>query len=100
VEGLSPRKNLKGLEWQPGLSAHIDAKGLSGGLATLPPERPPDPETGSPGAVGTATGVEVQSLLERTAKIYRKPVSNVQPAIVALDVDRAAHAFGNLRGRQ
>jgi hypothetical protein len=41
--------------------------------ATQPLERPPDPENGSPGAVGTATEAEVQSALARTIKIYPEP---------------------------
>jgi hypothetical protein len=91
VEGVFPRRKFKGLEWQPGLSAHIDAKRLSGGLATQPPDRPPDPGNGSPGAVGTATGAEVQSVLQRTTEIYRKPVSIVQ-SVVAPGIKRATHA--------
>jgi hypothetical protein len=56
VEGISLCRKFKSLNWQLGLSAHIDAKGLSGELATPPPDRPPDPKIGSPGAVRTVIG--------------------------------------------
>jgi hypothetical protein len=54
---------------------------------------PPKPENESPGAVGTATGVEVQSVLERTTQTYRKPDSNVQSA-GALGIERSAVSRG------
>jgi hypothetical protein len=54
---------------------------------------PPKPENESPGAVGTATGVEVQSVLERTTQPYRKPDSNVQSA-GALGIERSAVSRG------
>lgn len=99
MEGLSPRRKLKGLEWQPCLSAHIGAKGLSGGLATRPPDRPPDPINRSPGAVGTATGVEFQDVLLRTIQTYRQPDPNVQSA-AALDIERSSFPQRrNSRGR-
>ncbi len=89
VEGLSPRRKLKGLEGQPCLSAHIGAKGLSGGLATRPPDRPPDTENRSPGAVGTATGVEFQGVLLGTIQTHRQPDPNVQ-STAALDIERSS----------
>ena len=77
VEGLSPRRKLKGLKWQSG------AKRLSDGLATRPSERPPDPENGSPGTVDTAAGAEVQTnVLQRTTLKYRKSHSAVQSSAV------------------
>jgi hypothetical protein len=42
------------------------------------PLPPRDPENGNPGAVGTATGAEVQNNLEQTNQNYRKSKSNVQ----------------------
>jgi hypothetical protein len=45
----------------------------------FPTERPPDPENGNPGAVGTATGAEIQrSVLQRTTPRYRKSHACVQ----------------------
>jgi hypothetical protein len=41
---------------------------------------PPEIENRSPSAVATAAGAEVESILERTNKIYRKPDSHVQYA--------------------
>ena len=67
------------LQLQTGAKAHIDTKGLSGGLATRPPDRPPDPENGSAGAVGTASGAEVQSVLQRTTPNHRKNVAHASP---------------------
>jgi hypothetical protein len=46
----------------------------------FPTERPPDPENGSPGAVGTATGADVQSVLQRTTPNHRKNVAHAGPA--------------------
>jgi hypothetical protein len=40
----------------------------------FPTERPPDSENGSPGAAGTVTGADVQSVLRRTIASYRKVV--------------------------
>ena len=54
---------------------------------------PPKPENESPGAVGTATGVEDQSVLERTTQPYLKPDSNVQSA-GALGIERSAVSRG------
>ncbi len=59
------------------------AKGALGQLlgqkrrSRLPP--PPDPENGSPGAVGTATGAEVQSVLRRTTASYPEIVAHASP---------------------
>ncbi len=84
MEGVSPLRNLKGLEWQPALSAHIDAKRLFGRLATRPPDRPPDPENGSPGTVDAVTGAEVQtSVLLRTTPNYSKSAAHASPATPA-----------------
>jgi len=41
-------------------------------IRIFPTGKPPDPESESPGAVGTAIGAEVQSVLERTTQAYRK----------------------------
>ena len=39
----------------------------------FPTDKPPDPENGSPGAVATATGAEVQtSILQQTSSSYPK----------------------------
>jgi hypothetical protein len=45
----------------------------------------PSPKNGSPGAVGTATGAEVQGVLERTTQTYRKPDQNVQSAAPGIE---------------
>jgi hypothetical protein len=45
----------------------------------FPTERPPDPENGSPGAVGTATGADVKSVLRRTTTSHPKIVSHASP---------------------
>ena len=71
--------SFKDLQLQTGAKAHIDTKGLSGGLANRPPDRPPDPENGSVGAVGTASGAEVQSVLQRTTPNHRKNVAHASP---------------------
>ena len=71
--------SFKDLQLQTGAKAHIDTKGLSGGLATRPPDRPPDPENGSAGAVGTASGAEVQSVLRRTTASYPEIVAHANP---------------------
>ena len=42
MEGLFPSRKFKQLEWQPRLSAHVGIKGLFRGVATRPPNRPPD----------------------------------------------------------
>jgi hypothetical protein len=94
VEGESPRRKFRSLEWQLGLSAHIDAKELSRGLATQPPDRPPDPENESPGTVETATGAEVQrSVLARTVPKYRNAEALVQSA--AFDVYEGRDRVGS-----
>ena len=54
-------------------------------IRKFPTGKPPNSESENPGAVGTATGAEVQSVLERTSQIYRKPDPNVQFA--ALDTE-------------
>ena len=41
-------------------------------IGKFPTEKPPDPDSKNPGAVGTATGAEVRSFLEETNQIYRK----------------------------
>jgi hypothetical protein len=47
----------------------------------FPTEKPPDPENGNPGAVGTATGAKVRSVLRQTASTcYRKIVAHASPA--------------------
>jgi hypothetical protein len=97
VEGVSHCRKLKRLEWQPNLSAHIDTKEFSCGLATRPPDRPPDPDNGSPGAVGTATGAEVQNSLEEPKESCRKPNVNVESA-AALRADRSA--FSHVNGQR
>jgi hypothetical protein len=53
-------------------------------IREFPTEKPPDPENGNPGAVGTATGAEVQRVLQKTNQSYRKPNVN---AIAALRRD-------------
>ena len=58
-------------------------------IGKFPTERPPDPENESPGAVGTATGAEVRSLLEKTNQSRRKPNVNV-PSAAALSTGRSA----------
>jgi hypothetical protein len=45
-------------------------------IRKFPTEIPPDPESESPGAVGTATGVEVQRVLQKANQNYRKPNVN------------------------
>jgi len=55
-------------------------------IGKLPTENPPDPDSESPGAVGTATGADVKSVLERTTKTYRTPDANVQSESVARGV--------------
>ena len=71
------------------MSFHIGARpapGVPGQLSGqkrrsgLPP--PPDPENESPGAVGTATGADFQSVPEEASAKYRKSLSSVQPAVV------------------
>lgn len=42
--------------------------------------QPPDRENGSPDAVGTATGAEIQSATEGTSKNYRRANEDVQSA--------------------
>src|SRR5689334_922044 len=54
-------------------------------IRIFPTGKPPDPESESPGAVGTAIGAEVQSVLERTTQAYRKLDQIVQSA--AADVE-------------
>jgi hypothetical protein len=41
-------------------------------IGKFPTEKPPDPENGSPGAVATATGAKLQSVLNGTLPIYCK----------------------------
>jgi hypothetical protein len=89
VEGLSPRRKIKQLGWQPRLSAHVGFKGLSRGLATPSPDRPPDAGSRNPGAVGTATWAEIQGVPERTVQSYRKPSENVHSG-VTLGAERFA----------
>jgi hypothetical protein len=55
----------------------------------FPTERPPDPENGSPGAVRTATGAEIQkNVLRRTTPRYLKHSAAVQSAA---DYDGGTH---------
>ncbi len=59
------------LAWQTDLSAPTDTKRLFGALANRPPDRPPDPENGRPGTVGTATGAGRKAgVLNGTSKNY------------------------------
>jgi hypothetical protein len=45
----------------------------------FPTERPPQPENGSPGTLGTETGADVQSVLQRTTPNHRKNVAHAVP---------------------
>ena len=45
----------------------------------FPTEKPRDLENGSPGTVGTVTGAEVQSVLQRTTPNHRKNVAHASP---------------------
>ncbi len=45
----------------------------------FPTERPPDPESGSPGTVGTVTVAEVQSVLLGTPSSYPKFAAHASP---------------------
>jgi hypothetical protein len=45
----------------------------------FPTERPPDPENGNPGTVGTVTGAEFQSVVRRITPSYRKIVAHAGP---------------------
>jgi hypothetical protein len=45
----------------------------------FPTERPPHPENGSPGTVGTKTGADVQRVLRRTTPNHRKIVAHASP---------------------
>lgn len=58
-------------------------------IGKFPTAKPPDPENGSPGAVGTATGAEVQSIVEEANQSCLKPNVNVQSA-AALRTERSA----------
>ena len=50
----------------------------------FPTERPPDPDNGSPGTVGTVTGAEIQTtVLPRTTSRYRNRHASVQPAALS-----------------
>jgi hypothetical protein len=61
VEGLSPRIKHNDLDWQPDLSAAIEAKGLFGRLATRPPpKRPPNRKKKTPARIGRAQGLSEQ----------------------------------------
>ena len=68
--------------------------------ATQPPERPPDPGNGGPGAVATATGAEVQNVLLRTNETYREPDLNVQSGVGRQVVRAADPGCDRSRGRQ
>jgi hypothetical protein len=48
----------------------------------FPTEKPPDLESKSPGAVGTATGADLQTFLQKTNESYREPDVNVRSAAV------------------
>jgi hypothetical protein len=75
-------------------------KKLSGERATQPPDLPPDPGNGRPGAVATATGADVKSALERATEIYRNSDFVVQ-SVVDLGIQRASHATcSKSRGRR
>ncbi|MGO9846715.1 MAG: hypothetical protein ACLPKT_08995 [Methylocella sp.] len=51
-------------------------------IRRFPTEKPPDPESKNPGAVGTATGVaEFQRVLEKTNQSCRKPNVNAFAAL-------------------
>jgi hypothetical protein len=53
----------------------------------LPTEKPPNAESESPGAVGTATGADIQRVLQKIDESYRKPNVNIE---AAADFDRWA----------
>ncbi len=57
-------------------------------IRRFPTEKPPDLESENPGAVGTATGAEFQSVLLRTTLNYRKPDPSVQ-ANAHLGIERS-----------
>ena len=57
--------------------------------ATTPWRPPAEPGNGSPGAVGTATGAEVQSFVEEANQSCLKPNVNVQSA-ATLRTERSA----------
>jgi len=70
------RSSIKDLQPQTSPKTQIEAKGLSASLANQRAKwrPPPDPENESPGAVGTATGAEVQSVpcVTSSRSSYRK----------------------------
>jgi hypothetical protein len=82
--GIRDLKQINGLERLPGTKAPIDAKGLSASLANLY-RPPPDYESKSPGAVGTATGAEFRGVLLRTTQTCRKPDHNVESAVPGIE---------------
>jgi hypothetical protein len=59
----------------------------------FPTGKPPDPESESPGAVGTATGGKVRSFLEDQSQNQREQKVNVEPA-AALRAQRSSTECG------
>jgi hypothetical protein len=55
----------------------------------LPTKNPPNAESESPGAVGTATGADIQRVLQKTDESYRKPNVNIK-ATADLHVEHSA----------
>jgi hypothetical protein len=67
-------------------------------IGKFPTKKPPNPESESPGAVATATGADIQGVLEKANENYRKPNGNVQSA-AALSTEHSVPGNGRRRNR-